>query len=288
MPHPSRCGATLSAGFALLQRFLRETSGLCLERDKLYLVEDRLRGLLQRRGIANLDDLARMVHANPCSDLATAVAETLTINETSFFRDRTLFSAVSERLLPQLLETRRDKRRLRIWCAGCSTGQEPYSLAMVIDDMTRQLSGWQVEILATDLSRPVLDFARAGIYSQFEVQRGLPVTMLLRHFSRLGDGWRISDYLRAKVTFRTQNLLYIPRDFGPFDVVFCRNVLFYFDAATKRRVISGLVGALAPEGFIVLGGAERVGSVCADLLTEGNTPFVFRRTVAAFERHAVA
>ena len=160
----------MSAGFALLQRFLRETSGLCLERDKLYLVEDRLRGLLQRRGIANLDDLARMVHANPCSDLATAVAETLTINETSFFRDRTLFSAVSERLLPQLLETRRDKRRLRIWCAGCSTGQEPYSLAMVIDDMTRQLSGWQVEILATDLSRPVLDFARAGIYSQFEVQ----------------------------------------------------------------------------------------------------------------------
>ena len=275
----------MSAGFALLQRFLRETSGLSLEGDKLYLVEDRLQGLLQQRGIANLDDLAQMVHVNPRSDLATAVAETLTINETSFFRDRSLFSAVSEKLLPRLLETRRDKRRLRIWCAGCSTGQEPYSLAMVIDDMTRQLSGWQVEIMATDLSRPVLDFAKAGVYSQFEVQRGLPVTMLLRNFSRDGEGWRISDYLRAKVTFRVQNLLTIPRDAGPFDLVFCRNVLFYFDAATKRQVISGLVGALAPDGFIALGGAERVGSLCADLLTEGDTPFVFRR---ASERHAVA
>lgn len=277
----------MSAGFTLLQRFLRETSGLCLEDDKLYLVEDRLRGLLRERGIANLDDLAQRLHGNRRSELADAVAETLTINETSFFRDRTLFSAVSSSLLPRLLETRRDKRRLRIWCAGCSTGQEPYSLAMVLDDMTRQLSGWQVEIVATDLSRPVLEFAKAGIYSQFEVQRGLPVAMLLRHFNRHGEGWRISDYLRAKVTFRTQNLLTIPRDYGPFDLVFCRNVLFYFDAATKRRVVAGLAGVLAPDGLIVLGGGERVGSVCADLLTEGDAPFVFRRAAVA-DRRAMA
>ena len=278
----------MSAGFALLQRFLRETSGLSLENDKLYLVEDRLRGILRERGIAGLDDLAQRLHGDRRSDLADAVAESLTINETSFFRDRSLFSAVADKLLPRLLATRRDKRRLRIWCAGCSTGQEPYSLAMLLDDMTRQLSGWQVEIVATDLSRSVVEFAKAGIYSQFEVQRGLPVSMLLRHFSRAGDGWRISDYLRAKVTFRTQNLLAIPRDAGPFDLVFCRNVLFYFDAPTKRRVISGLVETLAPDGFIALGGAERVGPVCADLLTEGDTPFVFRRAAATAERHAVA
>ena len=278
----------MSAGFALLQRFLRETSGFCLEDDKLYLVEDRLRGLMRERGIVSLDQLAQRLHVDRRSDLAQAVAETLTINETSFFRDRALFSAVADRLLPRLLATRHEKRRLRIWCAGCSTGQEPYSLAMVLDDMTRQLSGWQVEIVATDLSRPVLEFARAGIYSQFEVQRGLPVAMLLRHFSRHDEGWRISDYLRAKVTFRTQNLLAISRDFGPFDLVFCRNVLFYFDAATKRRVVTGLTDVLAPDGFIALGGGERVGSVCADLLTEGDTPFVFRRATVAAERHAMA
>ena len=270
----------MSAGFALLQRFLRETSGLALEDDKLYLVEDRLRDLMRDRKIAGLEDLAQRLHGNRRSDLADAVAETLTINETSFFRDRALFAALADVLLPQLLSARREKRRFRIWCAGCSTGQEPYSLAMVLDDMTRQLSGWQVEIVATDLSRSVVEAARAGIYSQFEVQRGLPVSMLLRHFSRHGEGWRISDYLRAKVTFRTQNLLTIPRDFGPFDIVFCRNVLFYFDAATKRHVISGLVDALAPDGFIALGGAERVGQVSADLLVEGDMPFVFRRRVA--------
>ena len=278
----------MSAGFAILQRFLRETSGLALENDKLYLVEDRLRGILRDRKIAGLEELAQRLHGDRRSELADAVAETLTINETSFFRDRALFAAISEVLLPKLLATRREQRRLRIWCAGCSTGQEPYSLAMVLDDMTRQLAGWQVEIVATDLSRPVIDFAKAGVYSQFEVQRGLPVVMLLRHFVREGEGWRISDYLRAKVSFRTQNLLAIPREVGPFDLVFCRNVLFYFDAATKRRVISGLVGALQPDGFIALGGAERVGPDSGDLLVEGGVPFVFRRAGAAVARHVVA
>ena len=266
----------MSAGFSLLQRFLRDASGLALEDDKRYLVEDRLRGLLRERGIANLDELAQRLHGNHRSDLADSVAETLTINETSFFRDRSLFAAVDGVLLPRLLEARRERRRLRIWCAGCSTGQEPYSLAMTLDEMTRQLSGWQVEIVATDLSRSVLEVAKAGIYSQFEVQRGLPVAMLLRHFSRRDDGWQISAYIRAKVDFRSQNLLAIPRDFGPFDLVFCRNVLFYFDAATKRRVLSGLVGCLAPDGYIALGGAERVGAVSADLLVEGGAPYVFR------------
>ncbi len=266
----------MSAGFSLLQRFLREVSGLALEDDKRYLVEDRLRGLLRERGIANLDELAQRLHGNHRSSLADAVAETLTINETSFFRDRSLFAAVCDMLLPRLLQARRETRRLRIWCAGCATGQEPYSLAMMLDEMTRQLSGWQVEILATDLSRSVLEVAKAGIYSQFEVQRGLPVAMLLRHFSRHDDSWQISAYIRAKVEFRTQNLLAIPRDHGPFDLVFCRNVLFYFDAATKRRVLSGLVASLAPDGYMALGGAERVGAVCADLLTEGGAPYVFR------------
>lgn len=278
----------MSAAYALLQRFVRETSGLSLEDGKLYLVEDRLRVILRERGIANLDELAQQLHGKRHSELGDAVAESLTINETSFFRDAALFTAVADKLLPRLAAARVDNRRLRIWCAGCSTGQEPYSLAIVLDEVARKLAGLQVEIVATDLSRSVIEFAKAGVYSQFEVQRGLPVTTLLRYFTRQGDGWRISDHLRAKVTFRTQNLLAIPRDAGPFDLVFCRNVLFYFDAATKRRVISGLVETLAPDGFIALGGGERAGPLSSDLLAESDMPFVFRRAIAPPARHQVA
>ena len=193
------------------------------------------------------------------------MVETLTINETSFFRDRALFSALSERLLPRLLEERAATRTLRIWCAGCSTGQEPYSVAMVVDEVMRRRTGWRVEIVATDLSRAVVEQARRGVYSQFEVQRGLPVALLLRHFLRSGDAWQISDYLRAKITFKTQNLMSIPLDMGPFDIIFCRNVLFYFDASTKGRLLTHLSSLMVEDGFLLLGGAERLGDVCRGL-----------------------
>ena len=231
-------------------------------------------------GIADLDELGRLLLADTRSDLARTVTETMTINETSFFRDRALFTALSDRLLPQLLAAREATRRIRIWCAGCSTGQEPYSIAMVLDEQMRRRQGWQVEILATDLSRTVIEQAQRGVYSQFEVQRGLPVSQLLRHFNRRSDRWQISDYLRAKVTFRRQNLMSIPSDMSEFDMIFCRNVLFYFEADTKRRVLQRLSSILASDGFLALGGAERITDLCPSLEADRTGPYVFKRRLA--------
>ena len=265
----------MSAGFAQLQQFLRTTSGIIIEDDKRYYIEDRLKPVLRAANISDLDELARLLLADSRSDLARIVAETVTINETSFFRDRALFAALSDRLLPQLLAARETTRRIRVWCAGCSTGQEPYSVAMALDEQMRQRRGWRVEILATDLSRTVIEQAQRGLYSQFEVQRGLPVAQLLRHFSRRNDSWQISDYLRAKVTFKRQNLMSIPFDIGEFDMIFCRNVLFYFDANTKSRVLHRLSSLLAKDGFLALGGAERITNLCPSLEADRAGSYVF-------------
>ena len=267
----------MSTGFACLQRFLREAAGLSLEADKRYLVEDRLQCILRDAKLTGLDDLGRYLHANARSDLARCVVEALTINETSFFRDKVLFQTFADHLLPRLIAARADRRRLRIWCAGCASGQEPYSLAMLIDERMRQLTGWQIEIVATDLSRAVIESARRGRYSQFEVQRGLPVTLLLRYFQRSGETWQISDYLRAKIAFSTLNLVEDFRDLGRFDIIFCRNVLIYFDAATKARVLGNLSEALSDDGVLALGGAERIGTLCDTLKADEGRQFLFAK-----------
>ena len=267
----------MSVGFARLQRFVREASGLSLDDDKRYLVEDRLRSILRDAKLGDLDELGRCLHANARSDLARSVAEALTINETSFFRDKVLFQTVADQLLPRLIADRVDSRRLRIWCAGCSTGQEPYSIAMLIDERMRQLPGWHVDIVATDLSRSVIELARQGRYSQFEVQRGLPVTMLLRHFHRSGETWQISDDLRGKVAFSTLNLMESFKGLGRFDVIFCRNVLIYFDATTKARLLGNLSDALVDDGVLALGGAERIGALCHTLKMDGDRQFLFNK-----------
>ncbi len=267
----------MNVAFTHIQRFLRTTAGLAFEDDKRYFVEARLKPVLRDAGLSNFDDLARALQTDPRSDLARRVTETLTINETSFFRDRTLFTALSERLLPRLLAARGATRRLRIWCAGCSTGQEPFSVAMLVDEATRQQPGWRAEILATDLSRAAIEQAQRGTYSQFEVQRGLPVALLLRHFTRQGELWQIGDHLRGRVTFRTHNLMSVAPEGGRFDVVFCRNVLFYFDAVTKRRVLHQFSRVLADDGILALGGAERIGDLCPALRPDATAAFVFNR-----------
>ncbi len=269
----------MSTGFAALQRFVRETSGMSLEDDKRYLVEDRLQPILRAQKLAGLDDLAKALQSSRNAELARVVAEALTINETSFFRDRAVFNSFSERMLPTLMAARKEQRRLRIWCAGCSRGQEPYALAMLIDEQVRKLSGWQIEILATDLSRAALESAERGVYSQFEVQRGLPVAMLLRYFHRDGEHWRINDHLRAKVTFKARNLMTSFRDFGRFDIIFCRNVLIYFNAETKRQVLSNLADALMTDGFLALGAAESVGNLCSSLQPYPGSRFVFVKSL---------
>lgn len=240
-----------------LRKLLRERSGLVLSPDKQYLVESRLTPVARRAGIATLSELVQKLKgAN--EKLTVDVVEAMTTNESFFFRDKIPFDHFRDAIIPGLLAARARERRIRIWCAAASTGQEPYSLAMCLREMKDKLTGWRVEILATDLSTEVLEKARAGIYSQFEVQRGLPITMLVKYFSQTGDTWQIAPEIRAMVQYRPFNLLSDFAGFGNFDVVFCRNVLIYFDQETKISVLNRIARQVQPDGFLVLGAAETV------------------------------
>jgi chemotaxis protein methyltransferase CheR len=257
----------MSSEFDALRRFLQQFSGLALEADKAYLAESRLSPIIQRLGIAGLSELVRRIHGD--RELAHEVVDAMMTNETFFFRDRAPFDAFRKLILPHLLEGRRGQRQIRIWCCACSSGQEPYSLAMILDEEAQRLAGWHIEILATDLSRSVLAAAREGVYSQFEVQRGLPIAQLLRYFQQEGDRWRINEHLRSRVHFEEINLLSDFRDLGQFDVIFCRNVLIYFDLPTKKIVLDRLAKALAPDGFFVMGAAETVVGLSDALMPHG-------------------
>ena len=246
----------MSAAFDTLRRILARASGISLDEDKAYLVESRLMSLMESARIKDLADLVRRFDSEPT--LLDAVVQAMTTNETLFFRDRAPFDDFREILLPRLMAARQQTRRIRIWCAAASTGQEPYSLAMILDEQARKLAGWQVEIVATDISQRVVQAAREGLYNQFEVQRGLPITMLLRYFKREGEMWRINEHLRSRVTFKTQNLMADFRGLGSFDVIFCRNVLIYFDVDNKIRVLDRLAQALPSDGVLCLGAAETI------------------------------
>ncbi len=182
----------------------------------------------------------------------------MTTNESFFFRDRTPFDNFQNVMLPALMAARAREKRIRIWCAAASTGQEPYSLAITIRELAAKLAGWRIEITGTDLSNEVLEKARAGVYTQFEVQRGLPIQLLLKYFQQSGDTWRLDPSIRAMVQYKQMNLLDEFRHVGAFDVVFCRNVLIYFDNATKGAVLDKIAKSTAPDGFLVLGAAETV------------------------------
>lgn len=244
------------ADFDYLRRFLKARSGLDLGPSKRYLAETRLLPICRERGYGSPAVLLRELRREPEGDLARVVVDAMATNETSFFRDRAPFDALRETVLPGLLEARGGSRRLRVWSAACSTGQEPYSLAMLLDDMAPALAGWQVSILATDISGAAVERAGAGLYSQLEVQRGLPIGYLLRHFTQEAGGWRISAALRAAVEFRRVNLLDDLRRLGRFDLVLCRNLMIYLDGPTKADVMARLTAALAPGGRLCLGAAE--------------------------------
>ncbi|RXF75375.1 CheR family methyltransferase [Hansschlegelia zhihuaiae] len=242
--------------FASLARFLKERSGLVLGEDKRYLAEARLGPVARSRGVASLGALVDLLARGGDLDLAQAVTEAMTTNETYFFRDGAPFQRLTEEVLPKLIAARAAEKRLRFWSAACSSGQEAYSLAMLLAERSHLLKDWRVEIVATDLSSDVVNRAKEGLFSQFEVQRGLPIKLLLKHFVQEGDRWRIEPALRQQVQFRTLNLL---RDFsslGRFDVVFCRNVLIYFDDVAKADVLERLSRQIAPDGALVLGAAE--------------------------------
>ncbi len=238
--------------FAFVADLVGRRSAIRLDPGKEYLVESRIGPLARARGL-DVDGYVRALRAGPGEADLVAVVEAMTTNETSWLRDVAPFAALRSHVLPLLRQTAGGAERLRIWSAACSTGQEPYSILMALSDGLEPPP--PVEVVATDLNEQVLERARTGEYSQLEINRGLPAPMLVRHFDRAGAHWRVRADLRARVTFRRHNLLDPPPP-GPFDLVFCRNVLIYFDLPTKRAVLDRIARSLRPGGFLVLGAAE--------------------------------
>jgi chemotaxis protein methyltransferase CheR len=241
-----------------LRKFLKERSGLALSDDKQYLVESRLLPVARRVGASGLTGLIQKMKEPGSDALVINVVEAMMTNESLFFRDKIPFEHFRDTIIPALLVARANQRRIRIWCAAASGGQEPYSLAMALKEMGSALAGWRIDILATDLSLEVLEKARAGIYSQFEVQRGLPIQMLVKYFTQVGEMWQIAPEIRAMIQYRPFNLLHDFSQFGRFDVVFCRNVLIYFDQPTKIGVLERLAKVIESDGYLVMGAAETV------------------------------
>ena len=245
--------------FQALAVFLKENSGLSLTADKAYLLKSRLQPVAEANGCGTVAELVRKLQTAPTVALKQDITEAMTTNETSFFRDSTPFETFRTHVIPTLLERRKARRSLRILCAAASSGQEPYSLALILAEMAGMLAGWNIEIVGVDLDNKILKRAEAGLYSQFEVQRGLPVTLLMKYFEQCPDQmWRIKSSIRSRVQFRKCNLLRPFQDLGQFDVIFCRNVLIYFDLPTKKGVLERLADRLATDGFLFLGGAETV------------------------------
>ena len=244
--------------YEFLRKLLKERSGLDLSPDKQYLVESRLIPLARRGGLPGISELVQKMKAGSTEALVGEVVEAMTTNETFFFRDKIPFEHLRDTMVPELLQARAARRSLRIWCAASSTGQEPYSIAMCLKEKAAELAGWRIEIVATDLSQEVLEKSKAGIYSQFEVQRGLPIQLLVKYFAQIGELWQLNSELRGMVQHRQLNLLQDFTHLGKFDVIFCRNVLIYFDQETKINIFDRMAKIIEPDGMLMLGAAETV------------------------------
>lgn len=252
------------AEFTLVARETKMRSGAVLTREMSSAIVAKLAPLARREGFGSVTELIAAARIRPDGALWNGVADHLAQSETRFFRDRAQFQKLQYELLPAALK-RRGHERARIWSAGCATGQEPYSIAIMIEEMRNEGLNPAVEIVATDLSERLLDKARAGLYTQFEVQRGLPIRKLIAHFEKAGDLWRISDRLRASVRFDAHNLMKHPGELGQFDIIVLSHVLGAFDTETKAAVILRVADALAPEGAIVLGAGESMPAGCETL-----------------------
>lgn len=240
--------------YRFLQEHIYSQVGIVLEEDKHYLFESRLTPIIRRLGLGTIDDLCALLKASRQTEISRQVVEAMTTNETYFFRDPTQYDAIRTVLLPRLIEERRDTKKLRFWSAAASTGQEAYSLAMRL--VEAGLSDWNVQILATDFSSKVLERARSGKYQQIEVNRGLPAALLVKYFRQSGAEWQLNDQVRKMVVFETIDLRHSMRALGPFDLVFCRNVMIYFDAQTKKNILKELHGTMFRGGWLMLGGVE--------------------------------
>ena len=243
-----------AGNYRFLQEHIHSCVGIVLENDKHYLFESRLMPIVRQLGLGSINDLCALLHATRETGVGRQVVEAMTTNETYFFRDPAQYEAIRTVLLPRLQEERRDTRKLRFWSAAASTGQEAYSLAMLLQESG--LSDRNVQILGTDFSSQVLERARSGKYQQIEVNRGLPAALVVKHFRRSGVDWQLSEQVRRMAVFETIDLRKSMRALGPFDLVFCRNVMIYFDTETKKKILRELHGTLFRGGWLLLGGAE--------------------------------
>lgn len=250
--------ALSTAAFDTFATLLKSRSGLVIGPDKLYLLETRLASILKREQLPDLASLAERLRRPGNEPLIRQMVEAMTTNESFFFRDDKPFQHFRAQALPQLIAARSATAPLRVWSAASSSGQEAYSIAMILTECRATIGNRKIEIIGTDLAAEQVARARDGLYTQFEVQRGLPVQMLMRYFQKGEAGWRISEALRAMVQFREWNLLGDLRALGQFDVVFCRNVLIYFDQPTKAKVLDAIAQQMPTDGLLYLGGAETV------------------------------
>jgi chemotaxis protein methyltransferase CheR len=256
---------------------VRERTGIVLTPDKAYLVSSRLEPIARAEGLAGVPGLLAHLKNAPPAVLLQRCVDAMATHESSFFRDGAPFEQLCKEVLPALIAARQATRSLRIWSAACSSGQEPYTIAMILQEMSAQLSGWRVEIVATDMSEAILGKAKAGVYSDFEVRRGLSPERLKRWFTPQGTSWQVAPALRQMVQFRPHNLLQGAAGLGTFDVILCRNVLIYFDMDRKRQILDDLGGALAVDGALYLGSAETVLGVSTAFRPAPTSRGLFRR-----------
>ncbi len=244
--------------FEILQKHVADESGIILDKQKMYLLESRLIPIAQRYNLNGLAELAGAVRIKQNPSLSFDVVDAMTTNETSFMRDMGPFDSFRDYILPYLKQMNAATKSIRIWCNACSTGQEPYSLSMIIKEKMMDFPGWRFEIIATDISKEALAKAQEGRYTQFEVQRGLPVQMMVKYFTQEETEWVIKDEIKQMVTFKEHNLLNDLSGYGIFDMIFCRNVLIYFNQELKSKILDSMADITNSHGFILLGGAETV------------------------------
>lgn len=246
-----------NSDFQYIQSFIKNHTAIVLDTGKDYLVESRLSPIAKEYGLHSVDNLVATFKEKPTDDLKLKIIDAMTTNETLFFRDIHPFELLKEKILPELINKRGKKRVLSIWCAAASSGQEPYTIAMLLKELGYALNGWTIEFIASDISEKILAKAREGVYSQLEVNRGLPMPYLLKYFDKEGAGWRIKQELRDMVHYRKINIIN-SWPISNVDIVFMRNVLIYFDLETKKEIFNRLTTTLARDGYLFLGGSETV------------------------------
>lgn len=261
--------------FTFYQNFLYEKSGLAIRKEKIYLLESRLTPLAKKEGFETLEKLTEKLKLGTDKNLENLVIDAMTTNETLFFRDDRPFRYFKTHLVPKMEEIRDTTKSMRIWSAACSTGQEPYSIIMSLLENLKAPDLWRIHMLGTDISDSALTQAKEGIFNQFEIQRGMPIQLLMKYFTQEDTKWRIQDKIRKMVKYENFNLLEPMEKYGTFDMIFCRNVLIYFDAETKAKILKAMIKRLAPDGYLFLGGSETAIGICPELEISTECPGLY-------------